>query len=225
MEKTKLDIAWIDNGHVDAAFAANLMNVVIRLQKEGFDIGNLHRAASCNIASNRESVVKNWYESTDSDWLLCLDTDIELTWHVFELLWNSKDAVERPIISGLYFVFNSGEASMGEPLPCIYQLADTHMVPARAFPPNSLIRVEAAGFGIVLMHRSVIKAIIENYPKGLIFEEQRLPDFIGEDIAFFMKVKELDIPFYCHTGAIVRHWKRFPVDNEYYRAWWKTQTS
>jgi hypothetical protein len=224
VDNQKLDIAWVDNGSVDAAFASNLMTVVMSAMKAGMNINVLHRAASCNIASNRESVTTSWYEKSDADWLLCLDTDIELTWEVFQMLWEARDAVERPIISGLYFVFNSGETSMGEAIPCIYQLGEEGMVPARSFPPSSLIRCEAAGFGIILMHRSVVKAILENYPDGLLYEEQRLPIFIGEDIAFFKKVKELDIPFYCHTGALVRHWKRFSLDHEYYKAWWKTQT-
>jgi hypothetical protein len=44
--------------------------------------------------------------------------------------------------------------------------------------------------------------------------------FIGEDVSFFRKVKEVGIPVYAHTGATVKHMKRFAFDSNYYNLYW-----
>ena len=46
--------------------------------------------------------------------------------------------------------------------------------------------------------------------------------FIGEDIQFFMKMKEAGIPLHAHTGATVKHMKRFAFDEEFYKLYWIT---
>jgi len=46
--------------------------------------------------------------------------------------------------------------------------------------------------------------------------------FIGEDIQFFMNMKEAGVPLYGHTGATVKHMKRFAFDEEFYKLYWIT---
>jgi hypothetical protein len=48
--------------------------------------------------------------------------------------------------------------------------------------------------------------------------------FIGEDIQFFMKMKDADIPLHAHTGATVKHMKRFSFDEDFYKLYWITHT-
>jgi hypothetical protein len=47
-------------------------------------------------------------------------------------------------------------------------------------------------------------------------------EFIGEDIQFFMAMKEAGVPLYAHTGAAVQHMKRFAFDIEFYKLYWVT---
>jgi hypothetical protein len=49
------------------------------------------------------------------------------------------------------------------------------------------------------------------------FEEEQNPGekFVGEDINFFKKIKNAQIPVYAHTGAMVRHIKRFALSFDY----------
>ena len=49
--------------------------------------------------------------------------------------------------------------------------------------------------------------------------------FIGEDIQFFMKMREAGIPLHVHTGATVKHMKRFAFDEEYYKLYWITMAN
>jgi hypothetical protein len=49
-------------------------------------------------------------------------------------------------------------------------------------------------------------------------------EYVGEDIVFFRKLKEAGVPLYAHTGALVRHMKRFSLDVDYYGLYWSWQT-
>jgi len=86
-------------------------------------------------------------------------------------------------------------------------------------PENKLIKVDAAGFGFILMHRSVIEKVRTVAPDGQVFMEMgRGTKFIGEDIFFFALCDKAEVPLYCHTGATAPHMKRFSFDEHYYRA-------
>jgi hypothetical protein len=43
---------------------------------------------------------------------------------------------------------------------------------------------------------------------------------VGEDIIFFRKMKEAGVPLHAHTGAVVKHMKRFSLDFDYYALYW-----
>jgi hypothetical protein len=46
--------------------------------------------------------------------------------------------------------------------------------------------------------------------------------FVSEDIQFFMLMKEAGVPLHAHTGATVKHMKRFAFDEEFYKLFWIT---
>jgi predicted GNAT family acetyltransferase len=70
------------------------------------------------------------------------------------------------------------------------------------------------GFGAILVDKALEFA-----------EQEGIGDkFVGEDIVFFRKLKEAGIPLYAHTGALVRHMKRFSLDADYYSLYWSWQT-
>jgi len=47
--------------------------------------------------------------------------------------------------------------------------------------------------------------------------------FVSEDINFFRRMNEADVPLYAHTGATVKHMKRFAYDLEYYKLFWNNE--
>jgi hypothetical protein len=89
-------------------------------------------------------------------------------------------------------------------------------------PDNEVIKVDSAGFGFVLMHKSVIPKMREKFPNQSMFGElEHVGDkYVGEDIVFFRKMQEAGIPLYAHTGALVQHIKRFSLDYSYYALYW-----
>jgi hypothetical protein len=76
--------------------------------------------------------------------------------------------------------------------------------------------------GLVLMHKSVLTRLNEQFPGDFWFGENNETGdkFIGEDIAFFRKVRATGIPIHAHTGALVKHMKRFSFDSAYYNLYW-----
>ena len=49
--------------------------------------------------------------------------------------------------------------------------------------------------------------------------------FVSEDIRFFKLMKDAGIQLYAHTGAVVKHMKRFAFDAEFYKLYWITQAN
>jgi hypothetical protein len=89
-------------------------------------------------------------------------------------------------------------------------------------PENQIIQVDSAGFGCLLMHKSIIPKLRDKFVDESFFAEKDLgkDKFIGEDIIFFNKLKETGTPVYAHTGALVTHMKTFPFDISYYALFW-----
>ena len=84
-------------------------------------------------------------------------------------------------------------------------------------PMNALVKVDSAGFGFVLMHRSVADKMRQHHGDIPFFNETGVGDkFVSEDINFFRRMNEAGVPLYAHTGATVKHIKRFSLDINYY---------
>jgi hypothetical protein len=93
------------------------------------------------------------------------------------------------------------------------------------------MKVDYAGFGFLLMHRSVADKMREFHGDISFFiesmdEANNTKDtFVGEDIQFFMKMREVGIPLHVHTGATVKHMKRFSFDEQFYKLYWITKAN
>jgi hypothetical protein len=93
-------------------------------------------------------------------------------------------------------------------------------------PDNEVIKIDCAGMGLVLMHKSIVPILRDKYPDQSMFAEQEGLGlkYVSEDVVFFRKLKEAGIPVYAHTGAIAQHMKRFNFDEAYYKMWWDSNS-
>jgi hypothetical protein len=213
-------IAWCDNGMVDGKFMQGVTDVIL---KSGLTFESTYRSQGNQIARQRETVINYWYEKNKADWLLWVDSDVVISPEKFKLLWDNKDAVERPLLTGVYFTTDTPEEPLMIPLPTLYEFADDgETVGIRRIhpmPKNKFLQVGASGMGFVLMHRSVVERIINEVPNMPIFTEiGTSKSFMGEDIYFFALCNKAGIPVWCHTGATAPHMKRFSFDEHYYDA-------
>lgn len=216
-------IGWCDNGMADGKFMEGLAFTM--LQNPGLIIGSV-RAQGNQIARQRQTLLDEWYKLNNTDWLLWIDSDIVLTPEVFQMLWDTADKVSKPIVTGTYFISKESEQSMMAAFPCLFTDTDDewNLKYVHPLPENQVIKIDAAGMGLVLMHRTVVTKLREEFPDESVFAEILFPDrFVGEDIAFFRHVKQAGIPAYAHTGATVKHMKRFALDENYYHNFWQIQ--
>ena len=221
MAQDTVSIAWCDNGMVDGKFMQGVTDVML---KSGVNFTSTLRSQGNQIARQRETVITYWYDKTDTEWLLWVDSDVVISPDKFKLLWESKDAKERPIVTGVYFTTDTPEEPLMIPMPTVFDFVDNEdggfgLKRVHPLPDNELIQVGAAGMGFILMHRSVVERIRAILPDAQMFMEMgRGTKFIGEDIYFFALCEKAEIPLFCHTGATAPHMKRFSFDEHYYKA-------
>lgn len=218
--KDTLAIAWCDNGMVDGKFMQGVTDVMLH---SGVEVTTTLRSQGNQIARQRDKVINHWYENNKSEWLLWVDSDVVISPDTFKLLWDNKDAVERPILTGVYFTTDTPEEPLMDPQPTLFWFVakgeEIGIKRVHPLPKSSLIKVGAAGMGFVLMHRSIVDRIRKVLPDVPLFSDLgHGAKFMGEDIYFFALCDKADIPVYAHTDATVPHMKRFSFDVHYYDA-------
>ncbi len=221
MSKDSIALAYCDNGMVDGKFMQGVTDVLL---KSGVKFSTTLRSGGNQIARQRQSLIEFWYDKTDYEWILWVDSDVVISPQTFKLLWDNRDAVERPLVTGVYFTTDNPEEPLMIPMPTIFNFTNRGdgtfgLSRIHPMPKDKLIKVDAAGFGFLLMHRSVVEKVRPVSPEGQMFMEMgRGTKFIGEDIFFFALCDKAEVPVYCHTAATAPHMKRFSFDEHYYNA-------
>jgi hypothetical protein len=215
-----VSLAWCDNGNVDGMFMLGVTDVLLQ---SGIKFESTIRSGGNQIARQRDRLINHWYDSNKSEWLLWVDSDVVINPEIFMKLWNVKDKWSKPMITGVYFTSDNPEEPLMIPMPTIFKFVneDGRVFSKRIhpMPKDQLIQVDAAGMGLILMHRSVVKKIRDDKGDIRLFAEQGKADsFVGEDIYFFAICHQVKIPLWCHTGALAPHMKRFSFDVHYYNA-------
>jgi glycosyltransferase involved in cell wall biosynthesis len=220
MEET-LAVSFIDGGETRGIFTWSLAHSLIRL-KNKINITHALRNSSCHIAINRSVILRTFLEDTDADWLLCIDSDIVFEPEHLELLWEVKSE-ERQVVSGVYFLLTDKTNVAPVPMPSIFRVdLKKHEEPeSKAFyhpmPENQIVEISRAGFGFLMMSRSVVEKVLA-LPINSPFAERFFSPYklVGEDFVFFEHLESLGIKSYAHTGIVVGHEKNINVGLDYY---------
>ena len=163
----------------------------------------------------RNKVVQEFMK-TKLEWLLWIDTDMAFQPREFDLVTESADPEERPIVSGLYYSVERKPVAFWNNL----HPADgmVHADPIPEPESDGLIPVEGVGFGFVVVHRSVFERVAEAFgplhPHRPWFDCSDFGPYQeppSEDLSFCHRARALDIPIYVHTGARVGHIKNYVV--------------
>jgi hypothetical protein len=221
-------IGWCDNGNTDGKFTEGLLAVTLAAPANGMKIDKTVRVSGNQISRQRQRLLDHWYDNNMSDWLLWVDSDIVLTIDALYLLWHAADAETAPAVSGVYFISKEPEGTTMRPFPCVFMdLGENKIQYLHPLPEMELVDCDLAGFGLFLMHRSVVEKMREKLPTKSFFAEQHGSgaddEFVGEDIIFFRKMKQAGIQLKAHTGALVKHMKRFSLDFGYYALYWSME--
>jgi len=177
------------------------------------------------LARTRNIIVKNFLNDSKADWLLMVDSDQSLSIEVFDLLVETAHKDDRPMVAGLVFAAFY-DADLLRPVPAIYNIAaDGAMMPIDDYPKNEIFRIDGAGTGCLLVHRTVLQAMRENASPNQgtdwcwFFDGALDGRWFSEDLLFCRKATALGFPIFVHTGAILGHHKQFWLDDRHHDQW------
>ena len=217
-------LCWCDNGTTDGKFTEG---IAYNLITKPIPFVSAMRVQGNQIGRQRQNALEHWYDKTDFDWVLWVDSDIVLTDAALKLVWNAADPINRPVVTGTYFISKENERSLMAPYPAVFNWVeddDFKIAYVHPLPANALIKVGTAGFGFVLMHRNAVKQMRKVHGATTYFNETGVgAEFVSEDINFFRLMHQAGVPLYTHTGALVKHMKRFALDIEYYKFFWNNK--
>lgn len=180
------------------------------------------RCGAGGLDNGRNSIVRSLL-SSGWEWLLMVDADMGFQPTALEHLRAVADPVERPIVGGLCFaqreMTHDGRGGYRyHPKPTIFDRADVPGLPMfvyrHHYPVNSLVRCDATGGAFLLIHRTVFEQIGNDWFTR-IEERRHEPDgempwhltHVSEDLSFFVRCAEHDIPVHVHTGVKTNHAK------------------
>jgi len=214
-------LCWCDNGTTDGKFTEGVVYAVLT---SGIPLKSAMRVQGNQIGRQRQNALEHWYDNSTYDWILWVDSDIVLTEEALQKVWAAADKNLRPVVTGTYFISKENERSLMAPYPAVFNWTDSDYKIAylHPLPKDALVKVGAAGFGFVLMHRNAVKQMRDVLGKTTYFNETGVGDeFVSEDINFFRLMHKAGVPLYSHTGATVQHMKRFSLDVAYYKFFWE----
>lgn len=220
----KVSIGVCDPGIVAGEFCARLFQLA---STRGSRLGPLVRVKGSGLLSKmRNKVVKTFLDSTDSDWLLMIDSDEQLSVQAFDLLVDTAHDKERPVVSGLVFAaMDAAQNVYPKPMPAIFQDTAAGFVPLDKYDQNAVFQVEAAGTGCLLIHRSVFEKMRENADPHQgkdwcwFWDGPVNGVWTGEDLLFSRRVRSLGFPIYVNTAAILPHQKEYWLDERHHAKW------
>ena len=143
------------------------------------------------IHDSRNALVKE-AKRLQADYILFIDDDMIPPLDLFVRLYNHNTEV----ISALAFKRRPPYD------PCIFKWSfdkktgEIAATPLRGMVKRGVQRVDATGFGAIMIKMSVFETIPEPW-----FELKSL----GEDLDFCLKCRDYGIPIYCDTDLIVQH--------------------
>ena len=224
--KHSVCVAFISPGEVRHEFASSLVSTMRYYSEKSRKVirAQIDIQSGPRVAEARSQVVDS-FAKTNCDWLWMVDADMSWQENALDLLLETADPVDAPIMGGLCFGGRSDHAMF----PTIYKLIEEEgMIGTEVvhdYPKDQVVRVGATGAAFMLVHKSVfvkMKHAFGKLPNG---RENPYPWFVeaanggrpfGEDIAFCIKAHALDLPIYVDTRVKIGHIKPRELTEERY---------
>jgi hypothetical protein len=212
-------IAYMHRDEVATSFAQSLTELCLADRGEHIAETTNVRCNAGDVPIGRNQTAKYFLENAEFQWLCFIDSDMGFGTQALHLLHEAADPVERPIVGALCFaqrdlVRDGRHGYRWEARPTIFDFTTfpdgkqrfafrTH------YPVNGILQCDGTGAAFLLIHRSVMAAMLNEY--GPVWFDRILdPDgLMSEDLSFFKRWMEMRGKGGCHvhTGAKTTHYK------------------
>lgn len=220
--RDSVTLAYVHDTEVAYSFHHSLVNLLLfdagehgRIMQGGYNA--IRCARSSNLAEARNQAAEAFLATQAGDWLFWIDTDMGFAPDTVERLLAAADHDERPIMGGLCFAQREiAQDDMNGyrtvPRFTILDWVETpngkRFMGRSTYPVNSVVQCAGTGSACILIHRSVLERVAEEYgPKWY----TQIPGddgmLLGEDISFCIRAGSLGIPVHVDTSVKTTHLK------------------
>lgn len=185
--------------------------------KHGIEIKDIGVTQRCLIDNARNGLAESFLTS-DTEWILWLDSDMTFPKETIVELFKVVEEKDAKMVSGIYYqrkndnlpvLWSRGEATehMGLSGMENKRAEINKYVGAFAFPhpdKKDYFKAHAAGFGCVLVHRSVFEVLDRPWFKFI-------PEVCSEDFYFFVNAKEAGFELWITPNLDLGHIGDAPI--------------
>lgn len=220
----KVIVAYCHPGEVSASFMASVVRLIgYELRRTGGLVGTLEKIAGTGNVAHVRNLITGQFLKTDAEWLLFVDADMGFPEWALHRMLGAADKKERPIIGGLCFALMTAavdEVTNAEIYECFPTIGvwnyneDGSVIGYRYledYPDDTVCKVDTSGAAFLLIHRSALETIGKDWwshiqaPANVPGLNSRT--LFGEDISFFMRCAQNDIPVWLDTAVKTSHHK------------------
>ncbi len=217
---------YLSDGRVEINFMKSVAGLLAHDRERDrrlIDDDLLHsRTSSGGIASARNQLTRVFLES-DARWLWMVDADMGFAPDTLDRLLASKSGHPGAsyAVGALCFSWRPEEPDgLGgyrfRPLPTLFGWDGKGFKVASHYPFNSVVRVAGTGAACLLIHRSVMEKIGEDWWTSVRYPDG---DFLSEDLSFCYRAGEAGFPIYVDTSIKTNHAKTIYVSEEHWATW------
>lgn len=217
MGEGKVLLSNLNPGNVRIEFLASLINLFIWDLNHDRNLAEITpQGAGPNLGIYRNSAVDHFL-TTDNEWMFFVDSDIELPPDALDKLLAVASPDEYPVVSGVYvMMLDEGMR------PSLFDRIETEvevdgqmvkkldMVPRTDLPTdNPITEVDGTGAGCLLIHRSILEAMLSVYGRPVPWFGEMVFDGVvhGEDFTFCIRVRQMGFPIIVNTDVQCGHVK------------------
>lgn len=223
----KVCIGYPVGGSVTVPFHNSLLQIT------GYEIAKgetrllsqVQHTSGLYVADNRTLLVQRFLETTDCDWLLQIDTDIQFPPTLIETMLEMAGGDKKVLAASVPL----GAAELGAHPTGAYMITETPGVWASVLSvPMRPIKVDGIATAVVLVHREVYLAIAEREGQAW-FHHKAYPDpknkpgcpardfkwlTQGEDLSFSSRISEAGYDIWIAHIPNVSHFKTTPYSHD-----------
>lgn len=206
----KIVIGIPNNGTITMETAFSLMGIIMSDSRGGGLIDAVVQSQSLFVDLNRNNIVDGFLNDYNSEWLLFVDTDIEITLEDVYRLHQIATNNDLKILGGVYFYSYSHKSIDSKPA---VQMLDKNGVPHDFYNidfQKEFFRVDSMGTGSLLIHRDVLNDITRINGRGEPYWFKTYDEkgsFMGEDVYFCRIAKECGYNTYATPQVTPNHVK------------------